>query len=487
MLGGMYDSAADSSSKQVHEMRMRLSNHVNSAIKTVQRYTNLLNLRVRSAVRAATLLRVNHVFDEAVQTAQQKAQRIGTRLTLQAFVNGSVQDGIDHISTLQSFRAVILDLKSLSEAYSEHTEELIKIPMKLLPQAATDDPEVELEVQQLSFRLTHLSILRNSGQVERINRLVEESIQFANEHEAELDELYILRTKSALLNTLSSPHQLRIQNDESKHVLLRRIKAFHKDCQSALGQSHRTTVEALFGIAVMHQDLGEYEKANQLLNDLTILCQKSPDTLAFTYQRCLTQRTGLALKTNNHTEELEAFRQLVNITSKTSGPFASETIGHKFSFSRCASRKASADGRTYQPMLVDSDKWDGADDTIWKTVGLALAFKYTGDVKEIDALWDGAIEHMLLEESSGVGIDDFIYAFEVGAEESKRSKYQEASNIMQGQVARLRDVNTQTTRSVGLSKSELLILLKDFWGVLGSIGPFASPAEPRQELGSPDF
>ncbi|MCJ1378004.1 hypothetical protein MMC17_001100 [Xylographa soralifera] len=365
------------------------------------------------------------------------------RLTLQAFVNGSVQEGIDHISTLQSFRAVIIGFSSLHDAYSEHTEELIKIPMKLLPQAAANDPEIELEAQQISFQLTLLIILKQSGCYERVNHLVEESLQFADEHEVELDELYILRIKGALLNILSSPHQLKIQSDESKRLLLVRLEAFHKNCQSAVGESHSVTVGALLCIAVMHRDFAEYERANQILNHLIILCQKSPDTLAYTYGTCLIQRTGLALKTNNLIEELEAFH-----------------------------------------------------DAIWNIVGLTLAYKYAGDGKEIDALWDGVAEYMQLEETPGVGIGDFIYAFEVAAEGSKRSAYQEASNIMQSQVDRLRDLKMQVIRSVRLSKSALLILLKGFWTVVDSIGPFASPAEPRptasyhrhnQGLGSPSL
>lgn len=479
MLGGMYDYSADSVSEQVHEMRMRMSNHMTSAMKTVQRYTNLLNLHCRSAVKAATLLRVNHVFDDAVQTPQQKAQRLGTRLILQAFVNGSVQDGIDHISTLQSLKAVIIDFNSLGEDYSEDTAELMEIPMKLLPQAAANDTEVELEVQQLAFRLTFLNILNRSGQHERINNVVEESIQFADELELEIDESYRLRIKGALLNILKTPYQLRFQSDESKRLLLSRLEAFHEDCKSALGESHMTTVQALLGIAMMHKEFGEYERASHLLNDLTVLYRGSPDTLSHIYQGCLILRTGLALKTKQILEEIEAFSQLVEIMSKTSGPFDSTTIDHKLSLISCSSRKASKEGSKYQALITNSDKWAEADDAIWTPVALALAYKFAGEVKEIDALWDGVIEHMLLEESPGVGMDDFIYAFEVAAEESKRSTYQEASKIMQRQVARLRDLKTQMTRRIGLSKNALFILLKGFWSLVDSIGPFASPAESR--------
>ena len=212
MLGGMHDSAADSASKQVHEMRTRMSNHMTSAIKTVQRHTNLINPRVRSAVKAATILRVNHVFDDAVQTAQQKAQRLGTKLTLQAFVNGLVQDGLDHISTLQSLRGVVLSLNGLVESYSEHNEEVMKILIELLPQAAANDPNVAVASQQLSFHLTLLTILNKSGQYERIQLLVEESIVFVGEHEFEKDEAYRLRTKGCLLRILTAPYQLKVSN-----------------------------------------------------------------------------------------------------------------------------------------------------------------------------------------------------------------------------------------------------------------------------------
>ena len=479
MLGGIYDYSADSKSAQVHEMRMRMSNHMTSAIKTVQRYTKLLSLHSRSTVKAATLLRVNHLLDDAVQTPQQKAQRLGTRLTLQAFVNGSVQDGIDHISTLQSFKAVIVDFNNHSEAYSEDTVELMEIPLKLLPQAVVNDPDVELEVQQLAFRTTLLTILNRSSQYERINNFVEESIQFADEHEFEIDEFYRLSVKGALLHTLTSPNQLDLQSDESKRLLLRKLEAFHEDCQSALSESHETTVRALLGIAKMHREFGEYEKASHLINDLTVLYSGSPETLAQVYQSCLILRTGLALRTKQALEEIDAFSQLVEVMSKTTGPFDSETIGHKLSLISGSFRKASREGSKYQPLITNSDKWEGADDTIWNPVGLALAYKFVGEVKEIDALWDGAIEHMLLEEIPGVGVDDFIYAFEVAAEESKRSTYQEASNIMQRQVARMRDLKTQMARRIGLSKSALLILLKGCWSLVDSIGPFASPGERR--------
>ena len=480
MLGGMYNSSADSVSEQAHELRLRMNNHMTSVIKTVQRYTKLLNLHFRSTVKAATLLRVNHMFDDAVQTPQQKAQRLGTRLTLQAFVNGSIQDGIDHISTLQSFRAVIIDFNnSLSVAYSEDTAELMEIPMKLLPQAAANNPDVELEVQQLAFRLALLNILDRSDQHERINNIVEESIKFADEHELEIEECYRLRVKGALLNILASPKQLGFQSDESKRLLLRRLEAFHKDCQFALDESHKTTVEALLGIAAMHTEFGDYKQASHLLNDLTVLCQASPETLAHAYQTCLIYETGLALKTNQTLEEIEAFSQLVEIMSKTSGPFDPQTIGHKLSLISSSSRKASTEGSKYQPSITHRDKWEGADDAIWKPVGLALAYKFAGEVKEIDALWDGTIEHMMLEESPGIGIDNFKYAFEVAAEESKRSMYQEASNIMQRQVARMRGLKTQMAQRTGPSKTALLILLKGFWSLVDSIGPFASPAEPR--------
>ena len=477
MLGGIYDSSADSNSAQVHEMRMRMSNHMTSVIKTVQRYTELLNLHSRSAVKAATLLRVNHMLDDAIQTPQQKAQRLGTRLSLQAFVNGSVQDGIDHISTLQSFKAVIVDFNNRGEAYSEDNVELMEIPMKLLPQAAVNDQDVELEVQRLAFRLTLLTILNRSGQHERINNFVEESIQFADERKFEIDEPYRLSAKGALLNTLASPKQLEFQSDESKRLLLRRLEAFHKDCQSALDKSHKTTVNALLGLAAMHREIGDYKQASHLLNDLTVLYQASTETLAHAYQTCLIYKTGLAIKTNQTSEMIESFSQLVEIMSKTSGPFDPETIGHKLSLISSSSRKASAEGSKYQPSIIYADKWEGADDAIWQPVGLALAYKFAGEVKEIDALWDGIIEHMMLGETPDASIDGFIYAFEVVAEESKRSVYQEASNIMQRQVARMRGLKTQMTQRIGFSKSALLRLLKDFWNLVDSIGPFASPAE----------
>ena len=475
MLGGMYNYPADPVSEQVHKMRVRMSNHMTSAIKTVQRYTKLLDLHFRSALKASTLLRVNDVFDDAVQTPQQKAQRIGTRLTLQAFVNGSIQDGIDHISTLQSFKAVIVVFNNRGEAYSEGTVELMEIPMKLLSQAVVNDPDVELEVQQLAFRLTLLTILDRSGQLERINNFVEESIQFADEHEFEIEEPYRLRVKGALLNVLASPKQLGLQSDQSKRLLLRRLEAFHADCQSALGESHKTTVEALLGIAAMHRETGDYKQASHILNDLTVLCQASPETLAHAYQTCLIYKTGLALKTNQTLEKIEAFSQLVEIMSKTSGPFDPETIDHEWSLISSSSQKASTEGSKYQPSITLRDKWEGADDTIWKPVGLALAYKFAGEVKEIDALWDGTIEHMMLGETPGANIDDFIYAFEVVAEESKRSIYQEASNIMQRHVARMRGLKTQMTQRTGLSKSALLILLKDFWILVDSIGQNLAP------------
>jgi len=228
----------------------------------------------------------------------------------------------------------------------------------------------------------------------------------------------------------------------------------------------------------MHIELGDYKKAGHLLKDLTILYQESSETLAHVYQSCLIQMTGLALKTKQTLEEMEAFSQLVEIMSKTSGPFDPETIGHKLSLISCSSRIASMENSKYQPLITNVDKCEGADDAIWTPVGLALAYKFAGEIKEIDALWDGAIEHMLLEESPGVGMDDFIYAFEVAAEESKGSTYQEASNNLQRQVARLRDLKTQMTQRIGLSESALLILLKNFWGVVDSIGPFASSTEP---------
>jgi hypothetical protein len=178
-------------------------------------------------------------------------------------------------------------------------------------------------------------------------------------------------------------------------------------------------------------------------------------------------------------EEIEAFSWLVEIKSKTSGPFDPETVGHKLSLISSSSRKASTEGSKYQPLITHHNKWEGAEDAIWNPVALAIAYKFTGEVKEIDALWDGTIEHMMLEESPGVSIDDFIYAFEVAVEESKRSIYHEASNIMQRQVVRIRDLKTQMTRRIELSKSALLILLKAFWSLVDSIGPFASPAEPR--------
>jgi len=428
MLGGMHDSAADSASKQVHEMRTRMSNHMTSAIKTVQRHTNLINPRVRSTVKAATILRVNHVFDDAVQTAQQKAQRLGTKLTLQAFVNGLVQDGLDHISTLQSLRGVVLSLNGLVESYSEHNEEVMKLLIELLPQAAANDPNVAVASQQLSFHLTLLTILNKSGQYERIQRLVEESTVFVGEHDLEIDEAYGLRTEGCLLRILTAPYQLQLQSDGFKRLLLSRLEGFYKESQYVLGESHRTVVEALLGTAAMHIELGEYEKAGYLLKDLTILYQESPETLAHVYQSCLIQMTGLALKTKQTLEEMEAFSQLVEIMSKTSGPFDPETIGHKLSLISCSSRIASMENSKYQLLITNVDKWEGADDAIWTPVGLALAYKFAGEIKEIDALWDGAIEHMLLEESPGVGMDDFIYAFEVAAEESKGSTYQEASN-----------------------------------------------------------
>jgi hypothetical protein len=365
--------------------------------------------------------------------------------------------------------------------------------MKLLLQAAANDPDVELEAQQLAFRLTFVHILITSDQHERINNLVEESIQFADEHELEINNFYRLGAKGSLLGFLNTPKQLGLQSDESKRLLLGRLEAFHEDCQSALGESHKTTVKALLGIAVMHIEFGDYKQANHL-NDLTVLCQASPKTLAHDYQTCLVLKTFLALKTNQTLEEIEAFSQLVEIMSKTSGPFDPETIGHKLSLISSSSRKASAEGRICQPLITNDSKWEGAEDAIWNPVALAIAYKFAGEVKEIDALWDGAIEHMMLEESPGAGIDDFIYAFEVAAEESKRSIYQEESNIMQRQVARMRDLKTQMTRRIGLSKSALLILLKAFWSLVDSIGPFAAGPRPlaiylrhEQGLNSPSF
>lgn len=69
---------------------------------------------------------------------------------------------------------------------------------------AANDPDVELNVQQLAFGLTLLTILNKSGHHERVNKAVEESIQFADEHEFEMDESYRLRIKGAPPGRLGS-------------------------------------------------------------------------------------------------------------------------------------------------------------------------------------------------------------------------------------------------------------------------------------------
>jgi len=60
---------------------------------------------------------------------------------------------------------------------------------------------------------------------------------------------------------------------------------------------------------------------------------------------------------------MRALSELVDIVSKTFGPFDSETIGHELPlFSR--SQDVSMENSKYQPMIVNRHKWEGTDDTI---------------------------------------------------------------------------------------------------------------------------
>jgi len=84
--------------------------------------------------------------------------------------------------------ALRLAVRQIGFPHSEQDAELIEIPIKLLPQVAANDSDIELEVQQLVTRLTLLFILNKSGQPERMKDFVEESIQFTDELVVEIDE-----------------------------------------------------------------------------------------------------------------------------------------------------------------------------------------------------------------------------------------------------------------------------------------------------------
>ena len=225
LLGQFYDYSADTASYEVWQIKLRNSVHANSAVNTVMRGTKLLDLysSSTSVVKARTLVRLNHMFfGESTQTPQENASRLGSRLILQALANGSVQDGLEHISSLQSLKAALIDLNDFVAILPEGAHEVMAVPIYLLPMVAEKDSEVELHTQHLTFQLTLINMLKKSGQYGRAVDLVEACLVYTEQFELDLDPAFRLRVRGSAFSTLSGPPSNPGQSRDTKLKILSR-------------------------------------------------------------------------------------------------------------------------------------------------------------------------------------------------------------------------------------------------------------------------
>lgn len=271
IIGRMLDEDVEMESPSMQQIQTKVSNHIESCIRTATNHTNALDLNHLSILPASTLLRVRSLFGDEFQNVNSKTQNMNTKLALLTLINGSRREGLNDLSTLQTLNQIVCCLMITSDYRLKGPESLMQISVQLLDKAVTRDTIVDVVKERLKFLAFRCCQIDFFGNFAHAMKAVEQSLIYSNDQRDELSDATRLRLEVAFMIVMTYR-----ANEEVAAKALVPVEEYIHECDNVFGPAHKTTVHARVCKGMCLRALGKLEEAETLAASQVTLCQAFP-------------------------------------------------------------------------------------------------------------------------------------------------------------------------------------------------------------------
>lgn len=456
MLTKTHDKKLDPYSEQSKLLRGKFNNHMESCIRSTQRYTKLLDPDGAATLQAGTILAIHSMLRCNSLSRQHKEQQLLPKMDLLALINGSRLAGLDDISTLNALRAVVAELPKILPECTVLVQELFNMAFKLLPIATSKCQNSELPCAHLRWLVTQIIVFGMTENPHGFDAGVQEAIAYTNCHRHDLDEASYFRFKSIVLG-LPKP----TGSDSSKTLSL--INEYLVECDEHLGSSRYYATNAMVGKAMCLRGLGKLHEAEEIYRSIIEAYRGGPEERNLITQALTGLRLVLHLQKSARSEIMQTASVTLELETEEHGNFHEEVLQMKLLLlDGEAEDKPNRLNQNYASRL---DGGDGMDDEIINTtLKLAIIYKSFERQGDIPVLWEGVMTQARLEIVTEDILPNYVLAFKAARDAGVRQGDRHHASLLNKVVAALEHPGVKHRRFE--PRIDKLLRLKQLWNRL---------------------
>jgi hypothetical protein len=367
------------------------SPHTVSCLQTSQRYTQLLEPMADSPLDAATLLQLSLIASQHAVPPELKARKLELKLVLTAVISGAKKDGLDAISTLRSFRNLLINLRPYNRGVSA---ELMPIVSKLFFISASKDSTVNIVEEQRSIWLATISFTES---IEETEKAIHETFLHIEKNRSQMGETTSLRHKiitfSAYSLLLAGKNPSELQKAYSTAVQL------VSDAETVLDQTeswyHYMSKTSLSRVL---QKLHRYDEAQDLVMKMWLAIKSAQDTHVPSLEAIIHDINLMLLKSSRYKEIAENSEFALKTITPDRGPYHEDCI---LQMRLIVQYNREALGlSTLVPSIFGVHHCSELDTYVTLVLELAVAYKAFGTPGQITALWEGVLKQKVDEDKA---------------------------------------------------------------------------------------
>lgn len=369
MLIKTHDTKLDRFSEQRKLLQPKFINHMESCIRSTQRYTKLLDPNEAPTLQASTILAIHGMLQYYTLSREHKEQQLLPNINLLALTNGSRLAGLDDLSTLDALRAVVAELPTILPECTKFFRGLFHMAFKLLPIATSKHQDSELPCAHLRWLVTQILVFAITQEPQWFDAGVREVITYSNYHRNNIDKASYFRFKSIVLG-MPTP----TGSDNSKTLSF--IGDYLLECEEHLGSSHYYATNATLGKAFNLCELGKLSEAAEVYRSIIELCRRQPERRNLVTQALTGLKLVLILqKSSSLYDKTRTSSFSLELEKEELGDFHEDVLQRKLELLRWEGEAEEEPNQLRLNYASIFDEGDGMNDKIINTT-LKLAIMY---------------------------------------------------------------------------------------------------------------
>lgn len=456
MLTKTHDTKLDRFSGQSRKLRGLFNNHVESCIRSTQRYTKLLDPYGAATLQASTILAINGMLQCNSLSRQHKEQQLLPKINLLALINGSHLAGLDDISTLNALRVVVAELPEILPESTVLVQDLFKMGFKLLPIATSKDQASDLPRAHLGWLVGQIIMFGRTQNPQGFDAGVQGAIAYANCHRDDIDEASYFRFKSVVFGLPKPPG-----SDSPETLSL--IDEYLVECDKHFGSSQYYATNATVGKAMYLCGLGKLHEAEEIFRSIIEADRGEPEKRNLVLQALTGLRLVLYLQNSARSEIMQTASATLKLETEDHGSFHEAVLQMKLLLlDGEAEEKPNRLNQNYASRLDGGDGMN--DDFINTALKLAIIYKSFERQEEIPVLWEGVMTQARLEIVTEDIIPSYVLAFKAARDAGVRQGYRHHASVLNKVVAALEHPVVKHRRFE--PRIDELLRLKQLWDLL---------------------